>query len=165
MNRYNPWILGIIILLLPLSIAGIAVWLPGLEHPGKAFLLTALVWTLIMTTAIFISLRWRKTFRDYALALVLLGVFLVFPVLGLILLANRVLPSAPERHRMELVERHDRGPGDQVWLFLWDQHRLRRYGVNHRHPAARAQPGDSIDLTIYQGGLGLPYTAYAEFEP
>jgi len=165
MNRFNPWILGGIVLLLPLSMAGIAGWMPALERPLGAMLLAAAVWILIMAVVLIRTWHRRRTYRDYALAQVLGGVFLLFPVLALVLLANRFLPSSPVTHRMELVERYNRGPGDKVWLFLWDQERLRRYGVHHGHPAARALPGDSIDLTILGGGLGLSYTAYVHYEP
>lgn len=162
MKASRKILLGLLALLLPLSIAAVVIGLPVMERPGQALLIATLAWTVLVTGGILYTFRRRRAIRDYPLAVVLSALYLFLPLLALLLQLNRLTDLEAVSHRMELMERYDRGAGDRVYLFLWDDRRLRRYDVAHAAAAARSRPGDSLDITLVRGLLGLEYLAHVE---
>jgi len=162
MSANRKIMLGFLALLLPLGIATVVVLLPRLERPGDALSLSVLIWAVLVAAGLAYSFRWRKSIKDYPLAAVLSALYVFTPLLAVTLLLNRVAPTSVATRRLELMERFDPGPGEEVHLFLWDATRLRKFDVSRTDAAANTRPGDSLDVTLVRGALRLEYLAHVQ---
>lgn len=150
------------VLSLPLGVAGIVHWTTGLVHPWRMVALSIGLTILLAGLIYGLLPRFLPQYTLYRKPIALMTFFYSIPILAILSGLNLTHKTIHPHERLEIMSVYKNLKESGVYLFLWEEDGIHKHKVGHEHPAAQAEPGDSLDIYLATGLLGFKFTNHVD---